>query len=146
MITEHFGDLFTSDAPAIGHGVNCKGVMGAGIARIFRDKYPDMYSYYKECCTDYPGLKPGECLDWKTEDGKYVLNIASQDEPGANAKFTYLIAGLANACIFLKYEGINRFAIPRIGCGIGGLNWGNTRSWIWSIADAYDMHIEVWSL
>ena len=145
MITEHTGDLFTSDAPAIGHGVNCQGVMGAGIARTFRDKYPGMYKWYRECCQGN-SLKPGEVLDWADDEGKIILNIVTQDLPGANAKFTYLIAGLVNACVYLKYDGIDRLAIPRIGCGIGGLNWGLTHNWIQAIAADYDMHIEIWSL
>jgi O-acetyl-ADP-ribose deacetylase (regulator of RNase III) len=32
VITWKEGDLFASGLPAIAHGVNCRGVMGAGIA------------------------------------------------------------------------------------------------------------------
>ena len=34
------GNLFESNAQTIGHGCNTKGIMGAGIAREFKRRYP----------------------------------------------------------------------------------------------------------
>jgi O-acetyl-ADP-ribose deacetylase (regulator of RNase III) len=36
VIVERTGDLLTSECPAVGHGVNTLGSMGAGIAVEFR--------------------------------------------------------------------------------------------------------------
>lgn len=49
-VTEVVGDLFDIDLPAIGHGCNSRGSMGAGIAVQFRRRYPDMYREYKRRC------------------------------------------------------------------------------------------------
>jgi len=42
------GDLFTNrhNAQAFAHGCNCRGATGAGIAKGFRERYPDMYEEY----------------------------------------------------------------------------------------------------
>jgi O-acetyl-ADP-ribose deacetylase (regulator of RNase III) len=37
MFKEIEGDLFNSDAQALAHGVNIRGVMGAGIAKPFKE-------------------------------------------------------------------------------------------------------------
>lgn len=40
------GNVLDSDAPIIAHQVNCMGVMGAGVAKCIREKYPDiMFTY-----------------------------------------------------------------------------------------------------
>jgi O-acetyl-ADP-ribose deacetylase (regulator of RNase III) len=40
--SERQGDLFAAtDLDGIAHGVNCHGQMGAGIAKIIREKYPE---------------------------------------------------------------------------------------------------------
>ncbi|GAC1652379.1 MAG: hypothetical protein NVS4B12_23780 [Ktedonobacteraceae bacterium] len=44
------GDIFESDAQVIVNTVNCKGVMGKGLALAFKQKYPDMFDVYKQDC------------------------------------------------------------------------------------------------
>jgi O-acetyl-ADP-ribose deacetylase (regulator of RNase III) len=43
------GDLFENrfGAEAIGHGCNLQGSMGAGIAKIIKERYPEMYEEYR---------------------------------------------------------------------------------------------------
>ena len=45
-------DIFESGADIICHQVNCQGVMGSGIAKQVRDKYPWVYAHYKRLCDD----------------------------------------------------------------------------------------------
>jgi O-acetyl-ADP-ribose deacetylase (regulator of RNase III) len=41
------GDLFDNahHVQAFAHGCNCQGSMGAGIAKTFRSRYPEMYDW-----------------------------------------------------------------------------------------------------
>ena len=39
-----YGDIFLSNADAILHQVNCQGVMGSGVAKQVREKYPIVVS------------------------------------------------------------------------------------------------------
>ena len=43
-------DIFESGATMILHQVNCQGVMGSGIAKQVREKFPNVYEAYKEYC------------------------------------------------------------------------------------------------
>lgn len=57
------GNLF--DAPKgsiICHAVNCMGVWGAGIAKTFKEKYPEAYRKYKNMCDHNGPSLIGSCL------------------------------------------------------------------------------------
>jgi O-acetyl-ADP-ribose deacetylase (regulator of RNase III) len=44
------GDLLEAKVEALVNAVNVVGVMGAGIALQFREKYPDMFDAYARAC------------------------------------------------------------------------------------------------
>ena len=50
MIKHVKADIFTTDCDIIVHQVNCYGVMGAGIAKQVKERYPDVYDIYKSLC------------------------------------------------------------------------------------------------
>jgi O-acetyl-ADP-ribose deacetylase (regulator of RNase III) len=139
------GDLFTSDAPAIGHGVNTVGVMGSGIAVMFKKHHPGMYDVYREMCQD-KDLNPGEIFVWLDEKQRYIYNIASQDNPGSNARLEWLEAGLHEALTDADARGLDRIALPRIGAGIGGLDWESVYLLMQVLVRNYECDIEVWTL
>lgn len=144
-ITDQIGNIFTTQAQAIGHGVNTKGVMGAGIAFSVRLMYPEIYLEYRELC-DSDGLQPGgvyTALDDRS--GRYIVNLASQDAPGANARLEWLRSSLSHGLDELNELGVTSLALPRIGAGIGGLEWPEVREAIEEVAEAYPhMELELW--
>lgn len=145
-VIERVGDLFDTDMPAIGHGVNVDGKMGAGVAKIVRKNFPSVYHRYAAECAD-GALKPGEMLPLQAPDGVWILNLASQDRPGPYARKEWLHTSLLHAFDFARSEGLEGFAIPRIGAGIGGLDWEDACVTINKIAEFYpDVTLEVWSL
>ncbi|WP_159602628.1 macro domain-containing protein [Agromyces humi] len=141
------GDLFTSDAPAIGHGVNVDpGVMGSGIAVLFRDRFPGMHAAYKVLC----GRKVfpvGTTMIWDGEPaGPIIYNIASQDKPGRNARIDWLESAVKAALIDADQRGLDRIALPRIGCGIGGLDWADVEPTLERLAGEHTADLEIWTL
>lgn len=54
MITLIKCDIFESNADYILHQVNCQGVMGSGVAKQVRDKYPKVYEEYNRWCNTMP--------------------------------------------------------------------------------------------
>lgn len=127
------GDLFTTpDLDALAHGVNCAGAMGAGIARGFRRRWPAMYRDYRAEC-DASRLRPGYLFAWRG-DGvpHWIYNLATQDRPGARASHEFVMAALIRMVRFAatKRDPIRRIGLPRIGCGIGGLDWADVRETI----------------
>lgn len=56
------GDLLEASEDILGHQVNCQGVMGSGIAKILRDRYPNLYPEYKKYCDQYTPDEPAWTL------------------------------------------------------------------------------------
>lgn len=125
-VTEITGDLFQQDVDALAHGVNCKGVMGSGIAPFFKKQNPVMFNHYKALC--FKGtLKPGLVFPWKTGDGKWIYNLATQNHPGPHATLGWVQQSLEGMRLHAETHRVLSIAVPRIGAGIGGLDWLQVR-------------------
>ena len=136
MISSREGDLFGSGIPALAHGVNCRGVMGKGIACQFRQRYPKMAESYRRRCLRGEML-PGEILPWKHDDGTVIFNLAIQDLPGANARPWAITAAIGRMITEAHHDfKIREVAMPLIGCGIGGLTENDLRRCLVPYADA----------
>ena len=128
------GDLFDqSDITALGHGVNCVGVMGAGIAPLFRSRWPEMFAEYRAMCLA-GRLSPGNVFTWTAPDGTTIYNLATQQNPGRNATLRAIQASLTIAVDHARLHSTPAFAIPRIGAGLGGLHWPEVAKTIEQVA------------
>lgn len=136
------GNLFDTTQTCIGHGVNVYGVMGAGIAKQFKKKFPANYRAYQHQCVT-KNLKPGGLYShW--EDGHFILNMASQDKPGANARNDWLWSAALKAGKFAREGEYKVIAIPMIGCGIGGLTWPGVEDILLNVENLTGVEFEVW--
>ena len=131
------GDLFDNKqaAQAFAHGCNCQGSMGAGIARAFRARYPEMYEAYRSRCKARPRqFNLGDCWLWKAEDQPWVFNLATQEGYGrTRASYEAIEAALRGMRKQADAEGITSIAMPRIGVGYGGLSWTKVRAIVESV-------------
>lgn len=145
FLTLRQGDLFFSGALAVGHGVNIRGFMGAGIAKEFRVRYPSMYEEYRALCLN-GDLHAGEMFAWQNpKNGHWVYNLASQDEPGPYARLEWLGSSVRAMVEHASGHKISTVALPRIGCGIGGLEWVEVERTLSDIArDSGPVRLEVW--
>lgn len=144
---ERKGDVFTTDAKYIGHGVNCKGVMGAGIAKTIREKYPLVYNEYRIVCQTNPPPKTGTYFVYPGRD-KLIVNLFTQFNPGPDAAYEWVFLSLLRfsrrASDRIERNG-NLVAIPEIGCGIGGLEWPVVKKIIETVeAIVPEIEYEVW--
>ncbi len=144
-IVNRTGDVFTSSAEALAHGVNLWGVMGAGIAKTMAERFPEMLPLYKAACRD-GSLPPGGCQVLSTTSGVYVCNLATQVKPGSNARLKWVDMALLKMYNRLELRGLTSVAIPQIGCGIGGLEWSEVHPVIERHAQRFP-HIttEIWT-
>lgn len=138
------GDLFTSDAPIIGHGCNCQGYMAKGIAVGFKYNYPKMYRTYHEMC-QAGQFVPGDVYIHKGQD-RYIANMMTQDKKGPNARYEWVVDALGNTLKMMEDLELDRIGIPRVGTGIGGLNWRDMYYELVSNFEESPITIEVWSL
>jgi O-acetyl-ADP-ribose deacetylase (regulator of RNase III) len=142
-LIELTGDLFTSTTPALGQGVNVKGLMGSGIAPLFKRRWPAMYAEYRALCLSGQ-LLAGGLHAWHGDITIY--NIASQDNIGRSSRLEWLESSLELALVDADFRGYDRIAIPQIGCGIGGLLRADVRPIVEAAAARHLADIEVWTL
>lgn len=131
------GDIFKSHADALVNPVNCKGIMGKGIALEFKKRFPEIMPIYKEAC-DKGKLSPGTLLfvrcvvqpDLFDEIKPGVILFPTKIHWRDKSKIEWIEKGL----IFLKghYKewGLYFIAMPQIGCGLGGLPWEKVKNCI----------------
>jgi O-acetyl-ADP-ribose deacetylase (regulator of RNase III) len=135
MIEYRKGDMFADNHEIIVHGVNCQGVMGSGIAKIIRQKYPWSYDAYKEYCnTKTPENLLGTNKHCSQENSVLIVHCFTQLNYGLENKryVSYdaiddCMKSLARAMVFKGISGyiISKIpiAMPKIGSGLGGGNW-----------------------
>lgn len=137
-ITIKSGDLLKSNCTYICHQVNCRGVMGSGIARQIRETWPQVYRNYAAKCKavakcNMPSssmlgdIQVVALFDdfYKTEEHKYVINLFAQNMYGNQGRFTSYDAFWE--CLWNLRTDIapgSTIGFPYcIGCGLGGANW-----------------------
>jgi len=125
MLTYVRGDLFDSPAKVLVNTVNTVGVMGKGIARTFKDIYPEMFERYVKLC-EQKQLDIGNLWLYRT-DHKWVLNFPTKKHWRNPSKIEYIEAGLQKFVDSYAQEKITSIAFPELGCGNGELAWNDVR-------------------
>ena len=145
MIIHKKCDIFESGADIICHQVNCQGVMGSGLAKQVREKFPAAYRAYKEWCEVYetedllgkvqivPLKNPWE--DKGENELMGIMNIFGQLDYGYGKCHTDYNA-LKNAFMKIRimidlYSSTPIIAFPyKFGCARGGGDWEVVRGMI----------------
>lgn len=125
------GDIFATGAQTLVNPVNCRGVMGAGLAKAFATRFPEIMAPYKAACTAkqlVPGNIQAIRLDPKTgqrdpEGSLTIINFPTKDDWRDESRLEWIEAGAAKLAKFIELRGVKSIAIPQIGCGLGGLDW-----------------------
>ena len=92
MIEYVKGDIFSSPAQVIVNTVNTVGVMGKGIALAYKERYPDMFSAYREAC-EKKLLTIGKLMLFYAPD-HWILLFPTKENWRNPSKIKYLKAGL----------------------------------------------------
>ena len=117
------GDLLTTDIKHIMHGCNSHGVMGSGVAKVIRDKYPKAYRDYNDKYNNY-GLDLGSIVVSVQDDGKVIHNAITQKDYGRDSGRIYVSYwAIANVFRHIESWGIKEIAIPKIGAGYANGDW-----------------------
>lgn len=126
------GDPFENEygVRAVAHGCNCRGSMGAGVARAIKSRYPEMFEEYRRRCKAEPRLFDlGDCWLWTSEDLPWVFNLGTQEGFWrSRASYETIETALRSMREQADAEGITSIAIPRIGVGYGGLSGKKVRA------------------
>jgi O-acetyl-ADP-ribose deacetylase (regulator of RNase III) len=129
MIEFKSGNLLQADVEALVNTVNTVGVMGKGIALQFKQAFPENFVAYEKAAKR-DGIKPGKMFVFETgqfTNPRYIINFPTKRHWRGKARIEDIEAGLEDLIRVLKENKIRSIAIPPLGCGFGGLNWGDVR-------------------
>ena len=115
------GDIFESNAHVIVNTVNCKGVMGKGLALAFKQRYPAMFPVYQQECRTGK-LRIGRPTLYK-ESTPWILNFPTKNDWKLPSKLEYIEKGLEYFVANYKKAGIQSIAFPKLGAQNGKLSW-----------------------
>lgn len=117
------GNLLNVDAGVIIHGCNLHGVMGAGVAKSVKEKYPQCYMKYvsevKDCYL-------GESIGYIVNDFLVIENLLTQRNFGRYNSTRYVsYDAIADGfkMLNMKHASTTPFHFPQIGSGLGGGDW-----------------------
>ena len=120
------GDIFKSQCEALVNPVNTRGVMGKGLALAFKTKYPAHFENYKRACQSGE-MTTERVLAYQEKGGPMIICLATKADWRDSSKMEYVSAGLDDLAKQIKALGIRSVAIPKLGCGLGGLDWNKVR-------------------
>lgn len=124
-------DITTIDFGVIVHQVNCQGVMGSGVAKALRDKWPKIFDSYKTMCNVYLSLL-GKIDVCEIKENLYVVNLFGQNDYRSNhqlsKRFTNYGAwevALPSLRNYIEDNGLpERIYFPyNVGCDRRGGDW-----------------------
>jgi O-acetyl-ADP-ribose deacetylase (regulator of RNase III) len=135
------GNILDANVDALVNPVNTVRVMGAGLARQFRHRWPEMFEEYR-----VTNLTIGKIHVWKTgqEVPKFVVNLPTKEHWRDPSKMIYVTAGLKALVEAVSTHGICSLAVPALGCGLGGLLWEDVRREIVTELDALPIDVFLW--
>lgn len=149
MIREIRGDLLKSEAHLICHQVNCKGVMGAGVAKQIRTKVlsKEQFQMYKNACIENGNRLLGKNQILTISENQAVVNMFGEDVPTGTKQDTDYRALYLCLYIVEKYarEHNKTVAIPgRLGCGLAGGDWQYVKkNIIWPIFEKSPVQLTI---
>ena len=120
------GDIFDGQADILVNPVNTQGTMGAGLAKQFRKRYPEIDAPYRRDCQNGQ-LVVGTVGAYPSRDGKTVICLPTKIHWRNPSRPEHIQAGLTALARWTQQQDCRdrTIAIPPLGCGLGGLDWAD---------------------
>lgn len=138
------GNIFNSKAQTIVNTINCVGVMGKGIALVFKLRYPLMFDIYKRYC-DEKHIGIGKLWLYNQQPNTpWVLNFPTKYHWKYPSKMEYIEKGLIKFSETYKEKCITSIAFPLLGTHNGGLEREEVKLLMIKYLSECDIPIEVY--
>lgn len=136
------GDIFESGCDLLVNPVNLVGVMGAGLALEFKNRYPKNYWAYKEWCRNRNGY---DIVFFFQTRNIIICNLATKYHWNQKSNKVLIDRGLTRLTNYVNMNQslVNSVAIPALGCGLGGLDWNEVKPMIVSNLSKVPTNIQV---
>lgn len=125
MLNFTTGNLLEARAQALVNTVNTVGVMGKGVALMFKERFDDNYRQYAAACKAGQVHTGAMFITQPAElDGPHwIVNFPTKQHWRSPSKLEWVIQGLEDLRKFLITNQVTSIAIPPLGAGNGGLDW-----------------------
>lgn len=140
------GNYFNSKCGILVNTVNCVGVMGAGVALLHKNKYPEQFEVYKHMCKNNR-IKIGKLYFWRGTTLGYdkdVLLFPTKVHWRNISKLQFIEIGLKTFVNSYKDFDITSIAFPKLGCNNGGLDWRDVKPLMIKYLGKLPIDIEIW--
>jgi O-acetyl-ADP-ribose deacetylase (regulator of RNase III) len=123
------GNLLDARVEALVNTVNTVGVMGKGIALMFKERFPENYQAYAAAC------RAGEVqvgrmfvtAGVELDGPRWIINFPTKQHWRQPSRLEWVRDGLVALKAVICEKQIQSIAIPPLGCGNGGLAWAMVR-------------------
>lgn len=140
MLTFTQGNLLDADVEAVVNTVNTVGIMGKGIALMFKEHFPDNFAAYARAC-DEGDVRIGKMFVTENKElfgPKWIINFPTKTHWRARTKLEWIEEGLKELVRVIEEKKIRSIAVPPLGCGNGGLEWEAVRPLIVAALEKID--------
>lgn len=146
MIKVVYGDLMQATEDIIVHQVNCKGVMGSGVAKQIKANFPEVFNEYRGYAQSHDSdeLLGTAQFVFSPSKNKIVANVFGQDSFGASRRRTFesaLIWGLIKVKEFAEDNNMSVAMPYNIGCALGGGDWDTVYEGIQAVFSDFDRDV-----
>ncbi len=147
MIRFTRGNLLEADVEALVNTVNTVGVMGKGIALMFKEAFPENFRAYANACKR-DEVQIGRMF--VTDRGgllipRWIINFPTKQHWRQKARMESVNEGLCDLRRVIAENKIRSVAVPPLGCGNGGLRWSQVRAVIEeALSDLEDVEVVVY--
>ncbi|MGB6690935.1 MAG: macro domain-containing protein [Terracidiphilus sp.] len=105
--------------------VNTVGVMGKGIALMFKEAFPNNFRAYEYACKRNQ-VQVGHMFVTENSAFKgprWIINFPTKQHWRPPSKIEWIVEGLRDLRRVINEHGIHSVALPPLGSGNGGLDW-----------------------
>lgn len=147
MIRFAQGNLLDAEVDAVVNTVNTVGVMGKGIALMFKERYPDNFKAYA-AASNNGDVETGRMFVTASTElagPRWIINFPTKRHWRQPSRLEWIAEGLHDLKLVIAANGIRSIAIPPLGSGNGGLEWSSVRTLIeTALADLPNVDVVVY--
>ncbi|MWN05358.1 macro domain-containing protein [Gilliamella sp. Pas-s95] len=129
MIRYTKGNLLEANVEALVNTVNTVGVMGKGIALMFKERFPkNMFEYARACNLNQ--VTTGKMFVTETGEligPRWIVNFPTKQHWRSLSQIEWIEDGLVDLRHFIVTNHVKSIAIPPLGAGNGGLDWAQVK-------------------
>ena len=127
---ETAGDLMSVERGIVVHGCNAQGVMGSGVAKAVRERYPEAYETYRAAYEQNGNRLELGSVVWhrvSVDPPLAIANAITQKHYGRDPNVRYVDYEAVASCFRTIGEVARRHRLPvhypQIGAGLGNGDW-----------------------